>query len=121
MTEPRTFTEADLQAYVDGRLGEPSKSEVEAWLTVRPEEAERIAAYRQLGDEVRATYDPLLAEPLPHGMRLPPRRNALRGFGIAASSLLAAALGGVAKFAGQLRRKRLNTNPEPPTDHAPFG
>ena len=96
MTEPRTFTEADLQAYVDGRLGEPRKSEVEAWLTVRPEEAERIAAYRQLGDEVRATYDPLLAEPLPHGMRLPPRRNALRGFGIAASWLLAAALGGVA-------------------------
>jgi len=114
MSEPRTFTEADLQAYVDGRLGEPRKSEVEAWLAARPEEAERLAAYRQLGDEVRATYDPLLAEPVPERLRRSPRRSPLRGLGIAASWALAAALGGVAGW--QLHAMR--TAPAPAGDMA---
>ena len=114
MSESRTFTEADLQAYVDGRLGEPRKSELEAWLGARPEEAERVAAYRQLGDEVRATYDPLLAEPVPDRLRRPPRRNSLWGLGIAASWALAAALGGVAGW--QLHAMR--TAPAPAGDMA---
>jgi anti-sigma factor RsiW len=114
MSEPRTFTEADLQAYVDGRLGEPRKSEVEAWLAGRPEEAERVAAYRELGEDVRATYDPLLAEPVPRSMRHWPRRGSLQGFGIAASWLLAAALGA---FAGwQLHAMR--ATPAPAADMA---
>lgn len=96
MSESRSFTEADLHAYVDGRLGESRRAELEAWLAARPDEAERVAAYRQLGDELRTTYDPLLAEPVPEDMRLPRRRNFLRGFGIAASWALAAVLGGVA-------------------------
>jgi len=114
MSEPRSFNEADLQAYVDGRLAEPRKSEFEAWLAARPEEAERVAAYRHLGDELRATYDPLLEEPLPAGMRLSPRRAALRGAGIAASWALAAALGGVAGW--QLHAMR--TSPLPTGDMA---
>jgi len=63
-TEP-TVTEADLQAYADGRLGVERRAEVEAWLAARPEEAERVAAYRRLGDALRAAYDPVLAEPVP--------------------------------------------------------
>jgi len=114
MSEPRSFTEADLQAYVDGRLAEPRRSELEAWLAARPEEADRLSAYRQLGEELRSTYDPLLAEPVPESMRLSPRRHALRGFGIAASWALAAALGGVAGW--QLHAMR--ASPPAPGDMA---
>jgi len=114
MSEPRSFTEADLHAYVDGRLDEPRRSELESWLAARPQEAERLAAYRQLGDELRATYDPLLAEPVPEGMGLPGRRNLLRGVGIAASWALAAVLGGIAGW--QLHAMR--ASPPPASDMA---
>ena len=63
-TEP-TVTEADLQAYADARLGAERSAEVESWLAARPEEAERVTAYRRLGEALRAAYDPVLAEPVP--------------------------------------------------------
>ena len=59
------ITEADLQAYADGRLPEERHKAVEAWLATRPEESERIAAYRRLAHEVRAAYETLLSEPVP--------------------------------------------------------
>jgi anti-sigma factor RsiW len=60
-----SITEADLQAYADGRLAEERRGEVDAWLAARPDEAERLAAYRRLGEALRAAYDPMLAEPVP--------------------------------------------------------
>jgi anti-sigma factor RsiW len=59
------ITEADLQAYADGRLPEERRSAVEAWLAARPDEAERIAAYRRMAHEVRAAYETMLSEPVP--------------------------------------------------------
>ena len=59
------ITEADLQAYADGRLPEEPHKAVEAWLATRPEESERIAAYRRLAHEVRSAYETLLSEPVP--------------------------------------------------------
>jgi anti-sigma factor RsiW len=59
------ISEADLQAYVDARLEPERRALVEAWLAQRPEEAERIGAYRRLAQEVRAAYDALAAEPVP--------------------------------------------------------
>jgi len=58
-------SEADLQAYADGRLAPERRAAVEAWLAARPEEAERIAAYRRLAHEVRAAYETMLSEPVP--------------------------------------------------------
>src|SRR5438552_14493759 len=59
------ITEADLQAYADGRLREERHKAVEAWLATRPEESERIAAYRRLAQEVRSAYETMLSEPVP--------------------------------------------------------
>ena len=59
------ITEADLQAYADGRLPESRRAAVESWLAARPDEAERIAAYRRLAQEVRSAYDSMLGEPVP--------------------------------------------------------
>lgn len=62
-------TEADLQAYADGRLEESRRMAVEAWLAARPEEAERVADYRRLSEALRGAYDAVLEEPVPE--RLP--------------------------------------------------
>src|SRR5258708_24092415 len=63
MSEP--ISEAELQAYADGRLPEERHQAVEAWLATRPEESERIAAYRRLAQEVRSAYETMLSEPIP--------------------------------------------------------
>jgi anti-sigma factor RsiW len=63
------INETELQAYVDGRLPESRRAAVEAWLAARPEENERIAAYRRLADEVRSAYETTLAEPVPPRLR----------------------------------------------------
>jgi anti-sigma factor RsiW len=60
-----SITEADLQAYADGRLADERRAEVDAWLAARPDEAERLAAYRRLSEALRAAYDPMLVEPVP--------------------------------------------------------
>jgi anti-sigma factor RsiW len=64
-----TITEADLQAYADGRLDPPRSAAVEAWLASRPEDAERVADYRRLSEALRGAYDTVLAEPVPDRLR----------------------------------------------------
>ena len=63
MSDP--IGEADLQAYADGHLPDERRKAVEAWLATRPEESERMAAYRRLASEVRAAYATMLSEPVP--------------------------------------------------------
>jgi anti-sigma factor RsiW len=77
------ITEAELQAYADGRLDPERRSEVEAWLAARPDEAERIGDYRKLGEALRSAYDPMLAEPVPQ--RLVRKRSLWRRYAVAAS------------------------------------
>lgn len=77
MSDEPQITDAELQAYADGRLGEERSRAIEAWLAARPDDAERVAAYRRLGEELRRAYDPVLDEPLPDwlgGTRAPPPR-----------------------------------------------
>jgi anti-sigma factor RsiW len=98
MSDELPITDADLQAYADGRLGEARKSEIESWLATRPEEAERIATYRQLGDDLRSIYDPLLAEAVPARLQRAVRGGARwRQIGVVAAWLIiGAALGTLA-------------------------
>jgi len=93
-TEP-AVTEADLQAYADARLGAERSAEVESWLAAHPEEAERVAAYRRLGEALRAAYDPVLAEPVPQQLEgaAKPRPSARRIASIAGWIALGAVLG----------------------------
>jgi anti-sigma factor RsiW len=78
-------TEAELLAYVDQALPEARRAEVEAWLSARPEEAERIAAYRRQNEELRALFNPVLDEPVPGRLRrvLTPTSR-WRAYGVAA-------------------------------------
>jgi anti-sigma factor RsiW len=96
MNDDTSITEADLHAYVDGRLAADRRAEVEIWLAARPEQAERVATYRRLNEELRAHYEPVLAEPVPpkllHVWRRPPRWHAAAL--AAASVAFGVALGG---------------------------
>jgi len=93
MNEDLPVTEAELQAYVDERLPEERRAAVEAWLGARPEEAERIAAYRRLSREVRSAYDGLLDETIPDRLAF---RAARRRRLVGAVAMTAALLAGVA-------------------------
>lgn len=57
--------EGDLQAWVDGRLSPERRAEVETWLEAHPDEAERVAAYRALNEQLRTHFGAVLDEPVP--------------------------------------------------------
>src|SRR5438105_3354329 len=79
MRESAPITEAELQAYADGRLAHERRAEIEVWLAARPEEAERIGAYRRLSEEVRSAYETMVSEPVPERLtRLAWRRARVR-------------------------------------------
>ena len=101
-------TESDLQAYADGRLDPQRHQVVEAWLTARPEEAERIADYIKLAEKLRGAYDPVYAEALPRRFRR--SRAPWRRFALAAGWMMLGILVGAA--AGwELRENRSTLAP----------
>jgi len=61
--------ETDLHAYVDSALPETRRTEVESYLDERPDEAERVQAYRVQKKALRALFNPVLDEPLPENLR----------------------------------------------------
>lgn len=96
-------TEAELQAYVDGRLPEARRVDVEAYLGARSEEALRVAAYREHRKALRDLHAGVLEEPLPErlvqaaeGTRGGLRARAMR-WGVAASwAVIGLAVGSIA-------------------------
>ena len=62
-------TEAELHAHVDGLLPEARRAEVEAYLATHLEEAQRVRAWREQNDALRARFDPVLAESAPARLR----------------------------------------------------
>jgi anti-sigma factor RsiW len=73
MSEP-AVTETELHAYVDGMLPTARVAAVEAHLADRPEDAARVAAYREQVAALHRQFDPLLDEPVPPELR-PLRRG----------------------------------------------
>lgn len=88
-------TEAELHAYVDGLLLEASRAEVEAYLLVHSEDADRVRAWREQNRALHGLFDPVLAEPLPARMRISVLRSSLRPVLRAAAVVAWLTLGGV--------------------------
>ena len=96
MSEP-LVTEADLQAYADGKLPEERRAAVAAWLAAHPEDAERIESYRQLAEELRTSYEGVLDEPVPARLERALRAGRGRRAAVVAGWIaLGAALGAIA-------------------------
>ena len=95
---PARLAEADLHAYLDGRLDAARRCALESWLAGHPGDAARVAAYRLLGERWRAAYAPVLEEPIPAALlyalegKPPSRRSALpAAVAVAAGALIALA------------------------------
>lgn len=103
MTENQAISEAELQAWVDGRLDERRRATLEAWFAAHPDEAERAASYRNVSEQLRMRFDPVLEEPVPPRLqRAAQRGSRLRTFALAAGWVaLGIAVGTVAGW--QLR------------------
>jgi len=96
MTAPRPLDEATLHAYVDGRLDEAGRREVEAWLAGHPEDAARAAAFRAQNAGLHALYDGVLDEPLPAGLAAVGKARPARAWARVAAALALLALGAAA-------------------------
>lgn len=74
----RPIGEEDLVAYADGRL-EPARADaVAAWLRDRPAEQARVDGWRAQAELLKATLDPVAAEPVPPALSAAVRREAPR-------------------------------------------
>ncbi|RJF95217.1 anti-sigma factor family protein [Noviherbaspirillum saxi] len=71
------ITEADLHAYVDGLLPHARRAEIAAYLATRPDEADRLDAYRSQNEALRKLFDPVLDEPVPARLSARPRRSTI--------------------------------------------
>jgi anti-sigma factor RsiW len=57
--------EADLHAFVDGRLGEERRAAVAEWLEARPEERRRVADWQRHNELIGQLWGQVALEPLP--------------------------------------------------------
>ena len=112
--------EAELHAYVDGRLDAVRRTAVEARLVVDAEAARRVRAWQQQRDALRALHPGLLAAPVPPHLlqaaaQLQRRSSRLAGWqrwgGMAASVLLAFGLGWGGHMQWQSRQARVGPMP----------
>lgn len=60
-----TIDDATLQAYVDGKLDAAARARVDAALAQDPALARRVQQRQALNAQLRATFDPVLDEPVP--------------------------------------------------------
>ena len=108
------ISEAELHALVDGQLTLERAQEAEAWLANRPDEAQRVQAYRTQKHALRAMFDPVLHEPLPQrvGRAAQPRTSRLPRYGQRLAAGIAIVLVGGA--AGWGLRGSLSAGPDAP-------
>jgi anti-sigma factor RsiW len=72
-SQSATVSETDLHAYVDGTLGEERRDEVETYLAGHPQEQARVKAYQEQNRLLHASFDAVLAEPIPARWQIPIR------------------------------------------------
>lgn len=97
MTEPSIpVTEDELHAYVDGELPADRIAAIEAWLATHPEDAERVEAWRAMGQALHARYGGVVEESVPQRLELDRLVSAPRRwiFGAVAAVLVAFVIGG---------------------------
>ncbi len=97
MTQPKIpVTEDELHAYVDNELPTERRSDVEAWLSVHPDDAARVQSWRAMADALHSRYDSVAEEAVPKRLEIERlERRPRRGlYGAAAAVLVAFIAGG---------------------------
>ena len=71
MSDPKIhITEDELHAYVDNELPAERRGDVEAWLAMHPDDAERVRSWRTMADALHARYDAIADEPVPKRLEI---------------------------------------------------
>ena len=97
MTDPKIpVTEDELHAYVDNELPTERRSDVEAWLSVHPDDAARVQSWRAMADALHSRYDSVAEEAVPKRLEIErlERRPRRWLYGAAAAVLVAFIAGG---------------------------
>ena len=94
MSYETPITDADLHAFLDGQLSEARRLQVEAWLKAHPEKLHELNEYQSIDRELHRLLDPIIQEPLPDALRIPPRKRLYKRLSMAAGLLLAGVLVG---------------------------
>src|ERR1700730_17242235 len=108
--------EDELNAYVDGELPADRRSAVDAWLTTHPDDAAKVAAWRQQAELIPARYGAAADERPPQ--RLDLRRLTRRRHGAIAAAIAATVAAFVAGVAAGWAGRGFET--PPPSDLARF-
>jgi anti-sigma factor RsiW len=93
-----SVTEDELHVYVDGELPADRREAVERWLSGRPDDAARVAAWRAQAEAIRARYGATIHEPVPDRLTLSRITRSRRSWGTmaAAAAVVAFVIGGIA-------------------------
>jgi anti-sigma factor RsiW len=97
MTNPKIpVTEDELHAYVDNELPAERRGDVEAWLSMHPDDAERVRSWREMADLLHARYDSVADEPVPPRLSIDQLARTPRKwmYGAIAATLVAFVAGG---------------------------
>ncbi|HXQ05887.1 MAG TPA: anti-sigma factor [Bradyrhizobium sp.] len=97
MTDPQiSITEDELHAYVDNELPAERRGDVEAWLAVHPDDAERVQSWRAMAEALHARYDQVADEAVPKRLEIERLERQPRKwlYGAIAATLLAFVGGG---------------------------
>src|SRR6476661_4146824 len=97
MTQPKIpVTEDELHAYVDNELPTERRSDVEAWLSLHPDDAARVQSWRAMADALHSRYDSVAEEAVPKRLEIErlERRPRRWLYGAAAAVLAAFIAGG---------------------------
>lgn len=86
-SQKAAIAENDLHAYVDSRLSEARRAEVEAFLAASPQAAQRVRAYQEQNVMLHALFDSVIAEPIPMKWQSPRGRWSSLLRPVAAASL----------------------------------
>lgn len=107
--------EADLLAFVDGKLDAGRRAEVEQWLASHPERAAEIKVWERQNEAISALYNPVVHRPLPP--RLEPNRIAQAAASRNWPAMAAAAvvLLGFGLGAGWMANDLVRPRPDPAT------
>ena len=76
MSDERIISSDDLHAYADDQLPPERRAKVEAHLAAHPDDAERVAEYRRINEELHSQFDPVMRESVPARLRARRRRGA---------------------------------------------
>ncbi len=92
MSYKTPITDADLHAFLDGQLSDARRLQVEAWLKEHPDKLRELNEYQAIDRELHRLLDPIVQEPIPDALRIPPRKRLYKRLSLAASFLLAGVL-----------------------------